>query len=121
MNSKNNTFYLKKINKSQLIFKNENNARTSNRNIQNPIVLELDYAEWNMFDMWVSKPNVMIDPHIFLGIIPDEIHRLNFDDLDESWTLFSFLLFFLFSQNPNAFSKSVTWSNSIYTLINYQN
>ena len=57
------------------MFKNECNSNTTNKNIQNPIVLELDYVESNMLGMWINKYNVMRDPHTFLGITPDEMHK----------------------------------------------
>ena len=57
------------------MFKNKNNSRTANKNIQFPIVLELFHIESNMIDMWVNEPNIVQDSHTFLRITPDKIHR----------------------------------------------
>lgn len=66
------------------MFRKESNSRVTNKNIQFPIVLELFDAEPNMLGTGVNEPNVKEDSHTFLGITHDEIHKLNFDDLDES-------------------------------------
>ena len=56
-----------------------------------------------MLDTWVNQPNVMEDSHTFLAITPDEIYKLQFDDLDESWTPFTLLFFFSLLLKPLLF------------------
>ena len=56
------------------MFKNEHNSRTTNKNIQIQIILELFHDESNMLGTWVKEPNVVEHSHTFLGITTEEIH-----------------------------------------------
>ena len=94
--------------------------RTTKKNIQNPIVLELDKAESNITDTWVNKTNVIRDPHTFLGITSTKctLKRESFLGILDFSLVFSVLhalawiLSFFFKPNrfcfyPNQFLKRI--------------
>ena len=99
------------------MFKNESNSRTTTKNIQFPIVLELFQTKPNMLCTWVNEPNFIEDSHnIFLGITPDEVHTQSLKvSCDFLISLLISLLFSLF-QALEWTLTFLNWTKSCFTL-----